>query len=45
LANQAVAVSNATDELKRYAAQIIGSNDEDSVVRYISADYRRDTPM
>jgi hypothetical protein len=39
LAARAVAVSNATDELKRYATQIIGTNDEDSVVRYIMADY------
>jgi Cof subfamily protein (haloacid dehalogenase superfamily) len=35
LAGQSVAVSNATEELKQYASQIIGTNEEDSVVRYI----------
>jgi hydroxymethylpyrimidine pyrophosphatase-like HAD family hydrolase len=35
LAGQSIAVSNATDELKQYATQIMGTNEEDSVVRYI----------
>lgn len=30
-----VAVANATDDLKRHAAEIIGDNNSDSVVRYI----------
>jgi hydroxymethylpyrimidine pyrophosphatase-like HAD family hydrolase len=37
-ASEAVAVRNATDELKRYATRIIGSNEEDSVVKYIKED-------
>ena len=39
LADRAIAVSNATDELKRYATQIIGSNHEDSVVRFTRGDW------
>jgi len=39
LAHRAVAVANATDELKRYATRIIGTNEEDSVVRYIMDDF------
>lgn len=35
LAGHSLAVSNAKDELKRYATQIIGTNEEDSVIRYI----------
>jgi|LSQX01.3.fsa_nt_gb hydroxymethylpyrimidine pyrophosphatase-like HAD family hydrolase len=34
-ADWAVAVANATPELKRYACEIIGSNEEDSVVKYL----------
>jgi Cof subfamily protein (haloacid dehalogenase superfamily) len=33
-----VAVANATDDLKRHAAEIIGTNQEDSVVHYIIND-------
>ncbi len=33
-----VAVANATDDLKRHAAEIIGTNQTDSVVRYILRD-------
>lgn len=33
-----VAVANATDDLKRHAAEIIGTNQADSVVRYILHD-------
>jgi Cof subfamily protein (haloacid dehalogenase superfamily) len=40
-ADRAIAVANATDELKRYATQIIGSNNEDSVVRFIRSDWGR----
>ena len=35
LAGRAVAVANAEDEVKRYADEIIGSNDDDAVVNYI----------
>lgn len=35
IADCAVAVANATAELKQYATQIIGSNQEDSVVKYL----------
>jgi Cof subfamily protein (haloacid dehalogenase superfamily) len=35
LAGKAIAVNNATNELKDYASEIIGSNEEDSVVKYI----------
>lgn len=35
LAGRAIAVSNATDELKSYATGIIGSNEDDSVIKYI----------
>ena len=34
-ADRAIAVANATDELKALATQVIGPNDEDSVVRYL----------
>lgn len=37
-ASEAVAVKNATDELKKYATKVIGSNQEDSVVKYIKED-------
>jgi len=35
LAGKAIAVNNATNDLKSYASEIIGSNEEDSVVKYI----------
>lgn len=38
MAGTAVAVANATRELKEHATCVIGSNDEDSVVRYILED-------
>ena len=37
-ADKAVAVANAAEELKRYAHEVIGSNNENSVVNYILAD-------
>lgn len=37
-ASKAVAVSNAKEELKKYSTDIIGSNEEDSVVKYILKD-------
>ncbi len=35
IADHAVAVANATAELKRHATHLIGSNQEDSVVKYL----------
>lgn len=35
IADRAIAVSNATEELKRHATHVIGSNEEDAVVRYL----------
>jgi len=35
LADKSIAVDNATNELKSYASEIIGSNEQDSVVKYI----------
>ena len=35
LADKSIVVNNATNELKSYASEIIGSNEEDSVVKYI----------
>jgi Cof subfamily protein (haloacid dehalogenase superfamily) len=41
IAGTAVAVANATPELKRHATHVIGSNEEDSVVRYLQEDWGR----
>lgn len=41
VADHAIAVANATDELKRYATQVIGSNNEDSVIKFIRDDWQR----
>jgi Cof subfamily protein (haloacid dehalogenase superfamily) len=38
LAARGVAVSNAVAELKQYATEIIGSNEDDAVVKYIQDD-------
>ena len=38
-ADRAIAVANATDELKTFATEVIGSNNEDSVVQYILTDW------
>ncbi|MGI0492479.1 HAD hydrolase family protein [Alkalinema pantanalense CENA528] len=38
IANRAIAVQNATPELKGYATHLIDSNEEDSVVKYIHQD-------
>ncbi|HEX6972345.1 MAG TPA: HAD family hydrolase, partial [Limnochordia bacterium] len=35
MADRAIAVANATEALKRHATQVIGSNEEDSVVKYL----------
>ncbi|MCP4580381.1 MAG: HAD-IIB family hydrolase [candidate division Zixibacteria bacterium] len=37
LASKAIAVENAKDELKKHATDIIGMNEDDSVVRYLIA--------
>ncbi|GAA6618262.1 HAD-IIB family hydrolase [Scytonema sp. NUACC26] len=39
IADRAIAVANADAELKRYATLVIGSNTEDSVVKYIHQDF------
>ncbi|MEH2291197.1 HAD family hydrolase [Nostoc sp.] len=39
IAARAIAVANADAELKRYATLVIGSNTEDSVVKYIHQDW------
>ena len=38
MAKMAIAVENATDEIKGYANKIIGSNQDDSVIKYIAKD-------
>ncbi|ACL70111.1 hydrolase of the HAD superfamily [Halothermothrix orenii H 168] len=40
---KAVAVSNAKNELKKYADEIIGSNQDDSVVKYLINNSNTDT--
>lgn len=39
IADRAVAVANATAELKCHATQVIGPNHEDSVVKYLRTDF------
>ena len=39
IADRAVAVANATEELKHHADIVIGSNEEDSVVKFIAEDW------
>lgn len=41
LADRAIAVENATTELKQCATHIIGANQTDSVMRYIRNDWKR----
>lgn len=38
-AHRGIAMANAIDELKRHAHQVIGHHDEDSVLRFIEADW------
>jgi len=38
MAARAIAVENASDEIKQYATEIIGLNEEDSVIKYIARD-------
>jgi hydroxymethylpyrimidine pyrophosphatase-like HAD family hydrolase len=37
IATKAVAVSNALDEVKSRASEVIGSNEEDGVVNYLQS--------
>ena len=37
-AARAIAVENATSQIRQYATEVIGSNEEDSVVKYIEMD-------
>ena len=39
LSDRAITVANGADELKSHADHIIGTNDEDSVVKYITEDW------
>lgn len=39
LSDRAIAVANGSDELKSHASHIIGTNEEDSVVKYIADDW------
>lgn len=41
MAKTAIAVENATDEIKGYANKIIGSNQDDSVIKYIADDMKK----
>jgi hypothetical protein len=43
MAKMAIAVENATDEIKGYANKVIGSNQNDSVIKYIAADVDKTT--
>ncbi|MFN6466404.1 MAG: HAD family hydrolase [Nostoc sp. DedVER02] len=45
IADCAIAVANATVELKRYATHVIDSNQADSVVRYISQDWSQQNTL
>jgi len=45
LARNKIAVSNAKPELKKYATRIIGTNEEDSVVKYIMGKYKGRRPL
>jgi Cof subfamily protein (haloacid dehalogenase superfamily) len=44
IAGRAVAVANCSALARSKASEVIGSNDEDAVVRYIEADWRAITP-
>lgn len=41
IADRAIAVANATTQLKRYATEVIGSNLDDSVMKYIFKDWNK----
>ncbi len=41
LSDRAIAVANSADELKSHADHIIGTNDEDSVVKFITEDWTK----
>jgi phosphoserine phosphatase len=43
-AGTAIAVANAAEELKAHADAVIGSNDEDSVVRHVRACWSEEMP-
>ncbi len=38
-ADRSIAVSNAIEELKKHATEVIGSNNDDSVARFIQSDF------
>lgn len=39
IADHSVAMSNAVNEVKEFADEVIGSNENDSVARWIAKDY------
>ena len=41
MADKSYAVANAHDELKQYATEVILSNDEDGVARWLEANYKK----
>ncbi len=41
MADRPIAVSNAIEELKKHSTQVIGSNNEDSVARFIQSDIQK----
>lgn len=41
MADRGIAVANATEKLRRHATQVIGPNDEDSVVKFIREEVTR----
>lgn len=43
IAERSIAVSNATDILKKHATEVIGNNNEDSVSKYIQKDWANKT--
>ena len=41
MADKSYAVANAHDELKQYATEVILSNNEDGVARWLEANYKQ----
>ena len=41
MADKSYAVANAHDDLKQYATEVILSNDEDGVARWLEANYKQ----
>jgi len=41
LADESYAVENAHEDLKRYATEVIGANDDDAVAKWLAANVRQ----